>query len=245
MSELLRQIQQVFVNLFDMTALMAVLGQPEITVAAFVALNLVVFVETGLLVGFFLPGDSLLVTAGIVAWASGWPVGLLMLTLTASAVVGDSLGYLIGRRSGPRLFRREKSWLFRPDYLKAAQAFYERHGAKTIIMARFVPIVRTFAPVVAGIGNMEYRRFVLFNVVGGVGWVVSMVLFGYMLQPVLEAPLKRVFGPEFRVEKHVDKIIILVVLASISPMLWAGAKRFFGRGRAAPPAAPGEAKRAA
>jgi membrane-associated protein len=233
MEQLFGQIQDVFLNLFNSQALMATLGKPEIMLAAFIALNLIVFTETGLLVGFFLPGDSLLVTAGIVAWGSGWPVGWLILTLCISAVVGDSVGYAIGRKAGPRLFNKDKSFLFRKDYLEAAQGFYERHGGKTIILARFVPIIRTFAPVVAGIGKMCYRRFLAFNVVGGVGWVVSMILLGYVLTPVLDPLLKPVLGEEFKVQKHIEKVIILVVLLSIGPGLYAGTKAWLAKRRAA------------
>lgn len=142
----------------------------------------IVFAETGLLVGFFLPGDSLLITAGLLA-ANGtlniwWLNGLLIV----AAVVGDSVGYAIGRRLGPRLFTRQKSLLFNPAHIERTRRFYEKYGAKTIVIARFVPIVRTFAPVLAGVGRMEYRRFIFYNVAGGVGWVVSMTWVGYLLR---------------------------------------------------------------
>ncbi|PYM81486.1 MAG: hypothetical protein DMD84_09975 [Candidatus Rokuibacteriota bacterium] len=142
----------------------------------------IVFAETGLLVGFFLPGDSLLITAGLLA-ANGtlniwWLNGLLIV----AAVVGDSVGYAIGRRLGPRLFTRQKSLLFNPAHVERTRRFYEKYGAKTIVIARFVPIVRTFAPVLAGVGGMEYRRFIFYNVAGGVGWVVSMTWVGYLLR---------------------------------------------------------------
>jgi len=142
----------------------------------------IVFAETGLLVGFFLPGDSLLITAGLLA-ANGtlniwWLNGLLIV----AAVVGDSVGYAIGRRLGPRLFTRQKSLLFNPAHIERTRRFYEKYGAKTIVIARFVPIVRTFAPVLAGVGGMEYRRFIFYNVAGGVGWVVSMTWVGYLLR---------------------------------------------------------------
>ena len=142
----------------------------------------IVFAETGLLVGFLLPGDSLLITAGLLA-ANGtlniwWLNGLLIV----AAVVGDSVGYAIGRRLGPRLFTRQKSLLFNPAHVERTRRFYEKYGAKTIVIARFVPIVRTFAPVLAGVGGMEYRRFIFYNVAGGVGWVVSMTWVGYLLR---------------------------------------------------------------
>lgn len=224
MGEFFDQLVQLASVLFNTQALMETLSRPEFLLATFVMLNLIVFVETGLLIGFFLPGDSLLVTTGIVfrnlvheQGCSEWLVPLLMLTLSLSAITGDSVGYAIGRRTGPKIFRREKSFFFRRDHLLAAQAFYERHGGKTIVLARFMPILRTFAPVVAGVGQMEYRRFVFFNVLGGIGWVVSMILTGYFLPPLLDPLLQPIFGPEFKVQKHIEKVIIIVVLLSISP----------------------------
>jgi len=185
----------------------------------YAALFAIVFSETGLLVGFFLPGDSLLVTAGLVAAAGSlniwWVNGLLIV----AAVVGDSVGYAIGVRIGPRLFTRERSLLFNPRHVERTRRFYARHGPKTIVIARFVPIIRTFAPVVAGVGRMNYRRFVFFNVFGGVGWVTSMIFLGYALTPVLDPALKPLFGDAFKVQDHVEKVIILVVLLSISPGL--------------------------
>src|ERR1700734_3869800 len=140
MEQLLLQVRDVFLNLFNSQALMATLGKAEIMLAAFIALNIIIFTETGLLVGFFLPGDSLLVTAGIVAWNSSWPLEWLIPTLCLSAIVGDSVGYYIGYKSGPRIFSKEKSFFFRKDYLEMAQQFYVKHGGKTIIIARFIPI---------------------------------------------------------------------------------------------------------
>jgi membrane-associated protein len=229
MGELFSQIQEVFLNLFNSPALMATLSKPELTVAAFIALNLIVFTETGLLIGFCLPGDSLLVTAGLVAYNAGWNVPLLLGTLCIAAILGDSVGYGIGFKTGPKIFTREKSFWFRRDHLLAAQAFYERHGGKTVVLARFMPIVRTFAPVVAGVGRMNYRRFVFFNVFGGVGWVASMIFLGYALTPVLDPALKPLFGDAFKVQDHVEKVIILVVLLSISPALVAWARSKFGK----------------
>lgn len=233
MEQLFSQIQDVFLNLFNSQALMATLAKPEIMLAAFIALNLIVFTETGLLIGFFLPGDSLLVTTGIVAWGSDWPLYWLIPTLCISAIVGDSVGYYIGYKSGPRLFHKEKSFFFRKDHLLVAQHFYEMHGGKTIILARFMPIIRTFAPVVAGIGKMDYRRFLAFNILGGIGWVASMIMLGYMLTPVLDPILKPIFGENFRVQKHIEKVIILVVLLSIAPGLYAGFRSWMNRRRLA------------
>jgi membrane-associated protein len=215
------QACEIVRHLFNSQELMATLSQPGYVIAAFLVLNLIVFTETGLLVGFFLPGDSLLVTAGIVCYNSNWNLALLLGTLCAAAVLGDSVGYLIGYRTGPKIFRREKSLVFHKDHLLKAQEFYERHGGKTIILARFIPILRTFAPVVAGVGRMEYRSFLFFNVCGGVGWVVSMIGIGYLLTPFLDPLLRPVFGEHFKVQDHIEKVILVVVFLSVSPGLYA------------------------
>jgi membrane-associated protein len=217
MSEFLSQIKDVFLNLFNSQELMRTLDKPEMTIAAFVALNLIVFTETGLLIGFFLPGDSLLVTAGIVAASTGWSLPLLIGTLCIAAIVGDSVGYAIGWRAGPHIFNRPQSRFFRRDHLFAAQSFYERHGGKTIVLARFMPFIRTFAPVVAGVGRMQYPRFLFFNVFGGVGWVASMILLGYFLPTLIDPLFKRWLGEQFEIRNHIEKVIIVVVLISISP----------------------------
>jgi membrane-associated protein len=232
MGRLFEQIKDVFANLFDTPELMRVLSNPEITTAAFIALALVVFTETGLLVGFFLPGDSLLVTVGIVAWGAGWPLHWLILLLWTAAVLGNSSGYLIGAKAGPRLFTREESFFFRKSYLLKAQGFYEKHGGKTIILAQFIPILRTFAPVVAGVGRMPYRRFLMFTMVGAVFWIGGLLSLGYVLTPVLDQPLKRVFGEEFETAKHIEKVIIVVVLLSISPGIFAAGKAWLAKRRA-------------
>jgi len=156
----------------------------------------IVFAETGLLIGFFLPGDSLLFTAGVVAGTGALDIWWLNVVLIVAAVAGDSVGYTIGWRLGPRVFRREKSLLFNPAHVERTRRFYERHGPKTIVIARFVPIVRTFAPTVAGVGQMEYRRFIFYNVAGGVGWVLSMTVAGYALGqfPIIGSNLHWVAG---------------------------------------------------
>ena len=193
-------------------------------VPALIAVNLIIFTETGLLLGFFLPGDSLLVTVGLIASNPDclWNLPLMLVTVSLSAIIGDTVGYSIGKKTGPMIFNREKSLFFNKEHLLAAQAFYEKHGGKTIILARFMPILRTFAPVVAGVGRMNYLKFLAFNVVGGIGWVVSMILIGYFLPTLLDPMLQIWFGSEFHVEKHIEKIIIVVVLVSIAPgiLLW-------------------------
>ena len=176
--------------------------------AGYVGLTIIIFAETGLLVGFFLPGDSLLVTAGLLAADPdfGLNVWLLGLILTVAAIVGDTVGYHVGKATGPRIFTREDSLFFHKSHLLKAQAFYEKHGGKTIIIARFMPIVRTFAPVVAGVGQMRYASFLVYNVVGGVLWIWSMLIVGYVLA-------KTVPG----VATHVEKVILVVVFLSILP----------------------------
>jgi membrane-associated protein len=168
----------------------------------------IVFAETGLLVGFFLPGDSLLVTAGFVAATTEvldiWQV---LIALAAAAIIGDSTGYAIGRRAGVALYNRPRTRFFHRERLLATKAFYDRYGGMTIIVARFLPFARTFAPVVAGIAEMEYRRFVAFNVLGGIGWVVSMSALGYF------------FGQIPFVKQHIEKAIVLIILLSLVPVV--------------------------
>lgn len=176
--------------------------------AGYVGLTLIIFAETGLLVGVFLPGDSLLVTAGLLAAdpAFGINLWLLGLILTIAAIVGDTVGYNVGKAAGPRIFTREDSFFFHKDHLLKAQAFYEKHGGKTIIIARFMPIVRTFAPVVAGMGRMQYGSFLAYNVIGGIVWIWSMLLTGYILARTVPG-----------VAAHVEKVILVVVFLSILP----------------------------
>jgi membrane-associated protein len=146
-----------------------------------IAIGATVFAESGLLIGFFLPGDTLLFGAGILASQGVLPLGWLIIVVVVSAVVGDNVGYSIGRRTGKRLFSKKESILFKPEQLERAEKFYEKHGGKTIILARFIPVIRTFAPMVAGIGKMPRGKFLLFNVVGGVLWGVGVILLGYWL----------------------------------------------------------------
>jgi membrane-associated protein len=181
-----------------------------------VAVSLIVFAETGLLIGFCLPGDSMLVVVGIFIRAAEWPLWLFMVCLSFWAIVGDTVGYWFGAKTGPAIFKRPDGRIFRQSHLQKAKTFYEKHGGKTIIIARFIPIIRTFAPVVAGAAQMRYRTFLFYNVVGGIGWIVSMLLLGYMLDPLL----KQFLGPQFEIAKHIDKVILVVVFLSISPVIW-------------------------
>ena len=177
----------------------------------YVGLFFIVFAETGLALGFFLPGDSLLVVAGLVAATGKLNVALLIGLLFVAAVVGDAVGYYTGARLGPRLFKKKKSLLFRPSHLQKAHSFYEKYGGKTIVIARFVPIVRTFAPIVAGAAEMPYRRFVLFNIAGGFLWVTTMVLGGYFLGSLLKSK----FGIDL--DEHIEWVVIVVVALSLLP----------------------------
>ena len=173
----------------------------------------IIFCETGLVVTPFLPGDSLLFVAGAIAATGAMDVNLLVALLVAAAFAGDFTNYSIGRWLGTKFFTDRSSKLLNPEHLEKAHAFYERHGGKAIIIARFMPIVRTFVPVVAGVAKMPYRRFALYNIVGGASWVLSMTLLGYWgghLVPDLH--------------KHIEKVIILVVLLSIAPGIWQWAK---------------------
>jgi membrane-associated protein len=176
-----------------------------VRVGGLAAMTAIVFAETGLLIGFFLPGDSLLVTAGVFAAAGKLNVWHVLGLLSVAAIVGDTVGYWFGRRVGEALFKRPKSLLFNPDHLRRAHDFYEKHGGKTIIIARFMPIIRTFAPIVAGMGKMDYKRFVSFNVFGGIFWVLSMTGIGYFLG--------RIPG----VREHIEIVIVIVVFLSILP----------------------------
>ena len=237
MEETLTQVWTILVeivtNLLNPDAWRRVLEKPEVFWAAFIAVTLIGFTETGLLVGFVLPGDSLLVTVGMVGKSVGWPIEYLIPALWAAAILGDSSGYLIGRTFGPRLFKKEKSFFFRKDYLLAAQEYYELHGAKTIIIAKFMPFLRTFAPVVAGAARMPYRRFLTFSVVGAVSWITSMIALGYFLDTVLDPILKPIFGPGFQIAKQIDKVIIVVVLVSVLPIATKAFMKYLARRRAA------------
>lgn len=172
-------------------------------------ISLIVFVETGLFVGFFLPGDSLLVTAGIFARTGHLSLGTLLTVVPLCAVIGDQVGYIIGRKAGEALYSRPDSLVFKRAHLKRAHDFYEKYGVKTIVIARFVPIVRTFAPAVAGAAQMDYRTFVTYNILGGVLWVFSTILGGYFLASMV---------PD--IDKRIHEVIVVVVVLSVLPGLY-------------------------
>ncbi len=170
-------------------------------------LTTIIFAETGLLIGFFLPGDSLLVTAGLLASPGQRLMNITTVAavLPLAAIAGNSFGYYIGRATGPRLFTREDSLLFNKKHLYRAHAFYEKHGGKTLVLARFMPIVRTFVPVVAGMAAMDFAAFTLYNVIGGVLWILSMLFLGYFI------------GDIPWVRQNVEKVILIVIFLSILP----------------------------
>lgn len=196
----LELLSELFARLRDLPAL--------VQWAGYVGLTIIVFVETGLLFGFFLPGDSLLVTAGLLASQPdfGLNVWLLGAILTVAAILGDACGYNIGRVTGPRLFTREDSLFFHKKHLLRAQQFYEKHGGKTIILARFMPIVRTFSPVVAGAAQMRFRTYLAYNVAGAFLWIWSMLMIGFVLGRTVPG-----------VAKHIEKVILVVIFLSILP----------------------------
>jgi len=186
----------------------------------YLGLIFIIFAETGLAIGFFLPGDSLLVVAGLFAAAGKLNLWIMLVTLFVAAVVGDAVGYYSGKKMGKAIFSRPKSRFFNPKHLEKAHAFYEKYGGKTIIIARFVPIVRTFAPIVAGAADMTYKNFLAYNIFGGFLWVTSMLLAGYFLGGLVEQLVQNVFGIEgFKLEDHIDKVVIVIVLLSILPMI--------------------------
>jgi membrane-associated protein len=174
-------------------------------------LTAIVFAESGLLIGFFLPGDSLLFIAGFLSSDAGGnvlpPLPLVLVCAFAAAVVGDQVGYLFGRKVGPALFARPDSRIFKQKYVTKAHDFFERYGAKTIVLARFVPIVRTFAPIVAGVGDMKYRTFVTFNVIGGLLWAVGVTTLGFFL------------GEIDAVEENIEIALVAIVGVSVLPMV--------------------------
>ncbi|HEX7979281.1 MAG TPA: VTT domain-containing protein [Gemmatimonadaceae bacterium] len=195
-----------------------------VRVGGYVGLTAIIFAETGLLVGFFLPGDSLIVTAGLLSAQPqfGLNVYVLGVLLTLAAIIGNTVGYAIGRATGPRLFTRDDSLLFKKKHLYRAQDFYQKHGGKTLILARFMPIVRTFVPVVAGLANMPLKAYTAYNVLGAIAWIWSMLLIGHFLGRVVPG-----------IDKHIEPMILVIIALSLLPALisW---RRERAKGAAAP-----------
>jgi len=185
----------------------------------------VIFAETGLAAGFFLPGDSMLVVAGLFAAAGKLNVALVMLAFFLGSVIGDSTGYWTGRVMGKTLFNRESSRVFKPSRVAKAHAFFEKYGVKTVILARFIPIVRTFAPLVVGAAQMPYTRYLPFSIIGALLWIPSMVLAGYFLGGVIEQALN------IKLENHIEKVVIVVVFLSLLPPIIEFLRHRFGKKR--------------
>lgn len=195
---MLDSLKHVFMQLYDVKGLIEWGGTLLVCV--------IVFVETGMFVGFFLPGDSLLVTAGVFAGAGQMHLSTLLTLVGFCAIAGDQLGYYIGWRAGPSLFRRDDSRFFKKHYLQRAHDFFERHGTKAIILARFVPIIRTFCPPVAGAARMSYRTYLFFDIFGGFLWVWGMVLLGYTLGKTVP-----------NIDKRIHYVIFAVIVVSLLP----------------------------
>ncbi|MDO8743036.1 MAG: VTT domain-containing protein [Candidatus Azambacteria bacterium] len=177
-----------------------------ILAAGYIGLFVIVFAESGLFLGFFLPGDSLIFTAGFLASQGYFNIIILAAIFFAGAVLGDSFGYAFGKKTGPKLFTKEDSLLFKKSHLEKARIFYEVHGGKTIILARFMPIIRTFAPILAGVGMMKYSVFLLYNVIGGALWAVGLSFAGYLLGSIIP-----------NADRYIIPIVILIIIASILP----------------------------
>ncbi len=185
---------------------------PDKLIEAFgtIGLFLIIFAESGLFFGFFLPGDSLLFTAGVLCAKADsplWPLPVVLVLVAVGAILGDQVGYVFGRRVGPALFRRPDSRLFKQAHVEKSQRYFEEHGPKTIFLARFVPIVRTFAPIVAGVGRMDYRVFVTYNVVGGLTWAVGVTSLGYLL------------GEAVDIDKYLLPVVFVIIVLSVIPVL--------------------------
>jgi membrane-associated protein len=216
--EFLYQIKDLLNPKFLIDYMLALLG-----VYVYFGLWFVVFAETGLAVGFFLPGDSMLVVAGLFAAAGKLNIAFVLLAFFIGSVLGDSTGYWTGRFMGKTLFNRESSRIFKPSRVEKAHAFFEKYGVKTVILARFIPIVRTFAPLVVGAAEMSYAKFLIFSIIGGVLWINSMVLAGYFLGGVIERALN------IKLEDHIEKVVIAVVLLSLLPPFIEFLRHRFGK----------------
>ena len=199
-------IQSFFSNVYNVPELIRLVG--------FYGIVAVVFAETGLLIGFFLPGDSLLITAGLFAARGDFDFATLILSLIPAAIIGNATGYYIGHRTGQALYQRPDSLLFRREHLKMTHDYYVQHGGKTIVIAQFIPILRTFAPVVAGVAEMGYRQFATYNVVGAILWVGSMTTAGYLLGNLVP-----------NIEQRIHYVVAVVIAISLMPPAIAWLKR--------------------
>jgi len=173
-------------------------------------LVIVVFAETGIMMGFFLPGDSLLFTAGLLT-ATGFldhSIYTVLFSVTLAAILGDSFGYYVGSKMGKALFKKKESWLFKPEYVTITKQFYDKHGGKALILGRFLPIIRTFAPILAGVVNLEYSKFIVYNVIGGVLWVFSLIITGYFLG---------IWVPN--IKEYLEYIIIFMIIVTTIPVV--------------------------
>jgi len=197
--------------MFELLQTFALFGiDPEsIAQAGLWLIALIIFTESGLLIGFFLPGDTLLIAAGVLAAQGVLPIEWTIITIATAAIVGDNVGYTIGQYSGKKLFHKKDGVLFRHEYVERAQEFYEKHGGKTIILARFIPIIRTFAPMVAGIGRMPRGRFFFYNVIGAIIWSTSVTLLGYWVGSKIPG-----------IGDYLEYAIIFVVSMSLLPAIW-------------------------
>ena len=202
---MLESLKQILAHLYDVRGLIE-WGGP-------ILVCVIIFIETGMFVGFFLPGDSLLVTAGVFAGAGHASIATLLIFVTLCAIAGDQLGYFIGRMAGQNLYKREDSRFFKKRHLERAHDFYEKYGGKTIILARFVPIIRTFCPPVAGAAKMNYAHYLIFDIFGGILWVWSMTLLGYTLGRTVPS-----------IDKRIHFVIAAVIVASLLPAAYSAWK---------------------
>ena len=187
-----------YITTFDIAVFLRTVG--------YLGFAVIVFAESGLLIGFFLPGDSLLFTAGFLASQHFFSIAAIMVIAFVCAVAGDSFGYAFGKKTGPRIFSRDDSWFFRREHLTRAKSFYEIHGKKTIILARFMPIVRTFAPILAGVGDMHYGTFLSYNIIGGFLWAIGLTGLGYVLGSRVP-----------NIDHYLLPIVALIIFLSILP----------------------------
>jgi membrane-associated protein len=181
---------------------------PFIQAAGYVGVFAIIFAESGLLIGVIFPGDTLIFAAGLLASKGFFNIELILLVMFAAAVVGDSVGYWIGKKFGPKIFSREESFFFKREYVTRAQHFFNNHGKKTIFLSRYIPIVRTFVPVLAGVGGMNYRSFLIYNIVGGLVWVLSLGLIGYFLGEKVE-----------NIDAYILPIVLVIVVLSFTPVI--------------------------